>query len=362
MRNFHNEPAKTVISLLPLSNPTNRFVAMFSQALSEQGYIVQDFRWSSLLLAKTSFIFVHWPDEFFTRTDSFEGVKSLIKLVIVHIAKMLWGTKFVWVAHNARPHDSENVDSLPKRGFLRSLDGVVFLSEHSRKLIQDLYSEISPCDSLVTVHPHYRSSSISHETPCANATGDIQLLHFGQIRPYKNIEALVDAASSVSFGFHLSVVGTVKDQALCDTIQAKVQGLSHITLDFRQVPLGEAELEMIVDSADAVVLPYKNILNSATALFSLSRNRPILAPNTGSLPELQETVGRDWVYLYDGEFRAEVVCEFREWMLTTKRAKTAPLDAYSLRRIGEDLRGFVEAMRGKGRRWILSAPGPASAP
>jgi glycosyltransferase involved in cell wall biosynthesis len=335
---------------------------MFSQALSEQGYIVQDFRWNSLLRAKTSFIFVHWPDEFFTRTDSLRGVRSLIKLLVLHVAKMLWGTKFVWVAHNAMPHDSDNVNSLSKRGFLRSLDGVVFLSEHSRKLIQDLYPAIRPCDSLVTVHPHYRSSSISHETPCANVIGDIKLLHFGQIRPYKNVETLVDVVSSVPFGVHLSVAGMIANETLCETIKSKVQRLSHITLDLRDVPIEEAELEMIVDSSDAVVLPYKNILNSAAALFSLSRNRPILAPNTGSLPELQETVGRDWVYLYDNEFSVEVLREFREWMLTTKRAKTAPMDAYNLRRIGEDLRGLIEAMKGKGRRWIVSAPGPVSAP
>jgi beta-1,4-mannosyltransferase len=346
MRNSHSEPAKMIISLLPLSNPANRFPAMFSQALSEQGYIVQDFRWNSLLLAKTSFIIFHWPDEFFTRANSFEGVKSLIKLVVLHLAKMLWGAKFVWVAHNAKPHDSANLDSLPKRWFLRSLDGVVFLSEYSRKLIQGLYPEIRPCDSLVTVLPHYRGSSVSRETPYANAIGDIHLLHFGQIRPYKNIEALVDVVSAVPVGVHLSVAGMVMDQTLCETIKAKVQRLSHITVDLREVPIAEAELEMIVDSSDAVVLPYKNILNSASALFSLSRNRPILAPNTGSLPELREAVGHDWVYLYDGEFRAEVLCEFREWMLATKRATTAPLDAYNLRRIGADLRGFIEAMNG----------------
>jgi beta-1,4-mannosyltransferase len=346
MWGFPKRSEKTVISLLPLTNPANRFLAMFSQALSEQGYVVQSFRWNSLLLARTSFIFFHWPDEFFAPGNSFEGIKSLTKLVAVHIAKILWRAKLVWVAHNAKPHDSASLDSLPKRWFLRSLDGVVFLSEHSCNLIRDLYPEIRPCETLVTVHPHYRGSSVSHETPCANERGNINLLHFGQIRPYKNIEGLVDAASSVSFGFHLSIVGMVVDQALCETIQSKVQRLSHITLDFRQAPLGEAELEMIVDSSDAVVLPYKNILNSATALFSLSRNRPILAPNMGSLPELRETVGHDWVYLYDGEFRAEVLGEFREWILGTRRAATAPLDAYDLRRVGQDLRGFIEAMNG----------------
>lgn len=359
MREFDERSEKTIISLLPLSNPSNRFLAMFSQALSEQGYIVQEFRWNSLGLAKTSFIFLHWPDEFFAPLNNIEAAKSFVKLAVVHIAKILWSTKLVWVAHNAAPHDSASVNSFLKWCFLRSLDGVVFLSEYSCKLIGDLYPEIRACDSLVTVHPHYRGSSISHETPCAYPTGDIHLLQFGQIRPYKNIEALVDAVSSISSGVRLSIAGMVMDRALSATVQAKVQGLSHITLDFREAPIGEAELEMIVDSADAVVLPYKNILNSAAALYSLSRNRPVLAPNMGSLPELRDTVGHDWVYLYDGKFRAGVLVEFREWMLKTRRATSAPLDAYELSRIGQNLRGFIEAMNGPRTAVAVQRPGQA---
>ena len=61
----------------------------------------------------------------------------------------------------------------------------------------------------------------------------------------------------------------------------------------------------MIDANDAVVLPYRNILNSGVALHSLARNKPILAPRTGSLPELQQTVGGDWVHLFDGDISAE---------------------------------------------------------
>jgi hypothetical protein len=67
----------------------------------------------------------------------------------------------------------------------------------------------------------------------------------------------------------------------------------------------------------------------------------------GSLPELRDTVGREWVYLYDGDFNQEVLVDFREWMLRTKRASVAPLEAYDLSRIGNDLRGFIETMNSR---------------
>ena len=110
-------------------------------------------------------------------------------------------------------------------------------------------------------------------------------------------------------------------------------------------PSSDAKFEAIVDSADAVVLPYRNILNSGAALFALSRNRPVLAPNIGSLPELRETVGSDWIYLYHGEFNQCVLIDFIAWMRRTKRSEVAPLDSYAWSRIGRDLGEFIELIR-----------------
>jgi beta-1,4-mannosyltransferase len=94
-----------------------------------------------------------------------------------------------------------------------------------------------------------------------------------------------------------------------------------------------------------VVLPYRNILNSSAAIFALSRNRPVLAPNIGSLPELRETVGSDWIYLYHGEFNRCVLIDFIAWMRSAKRGEAAPLDSYAWSRIGRDLRQFIELIR-----------------
>ena len=112
----------------------------------------------------------------------------------------------------------------------------------------------------------------------------------------------------------------------------------------REVPFSDAELGGLVDSAHAVVLPYKNILISGAAMFALSRNRPVLAPNIGSLPELRNTVGDEWIYLYDGDFSDSVLVAFREWMLTSRRAGVAPLDAYEFRRVGQDVRDFIKSV------------------
>lgn len=135
------------------------------------------------------------------------------------------------------------------------------------------------------------------------------------------------------------------DRSLRSALLARAAQTQHITLDLRDAPISDAKFEAIVDSAHAVGLPYRDILNSGTALFALSRNRPVLAPNIGSLPELRETVGSHWIYLYHGEFNQRVLVDFIAWMRRTKRDEVAPLDSYAWTRIGRDLGEFIEMIR-----------------
>src|SRR3546814_15020768 len=53
-------------------------------------------------------------------------------------------------------------------------------------------------------------------------------------------------------------------------------GNIHLQLEY----LSDAEIERITDEADAVVLPYRDIVNSGSALLALSRFRPVIAPRS----------------------------------------------------------------------------------
>jgi beta-1,4-mannosyltransferase len=333
-----------VISLDHVIRADNRFVGAFSLAISDPRWIVRQFRWSLFGLPRTDLIILHWPDDLFVARGWRGQVKSIAKLAGLMTAKLLWGAKLVWVAHNAVPHDSGTQTSICRSWFLRSLDGVVFISQHSRSVVEEMYPSIREVPSLSVVHGHYRTTAATRETPYVRSGEDIRLVQFGRIRPYKNIETLVDTVSSLQSGFHLLVAGMTCDLSLCAAIEERSQKTSNVKVDIRSSPIADAELEAIVDSADAVVLPYRNILNSGSALFSLSRNRPVLAPNIGALPELRDTVGDEWVYLYDGDFCKETLLNFREWLLHTRRAPSAPLEAYDWDGIGSKLRAFVVAL------------------
>src|SRR5271157_230578 len=112
MRKYNSSPSKTVISLRPLNSPHNKYVDLFSKAISDQKYAVREFRWRRAILRKSNVVILHWPNEFFTTDGKSETIKSIIKLAVIRLLKYLWHTRFIWVAHNASPHDTKK--SVPR--------------------------------------------------------------------------------------------------------------------------------------------------------------------------------------------------------------------------------------------------------
>jgi beta-1,4-mannosyltransferase len=198
MRKCNSCHRKTVVSLSPLDSSLNRYVSLFSKAIADQKYAIREFRWRPTILWRTNVVILHWPNEFFTTDGKSATIKSLIKIALIWLSRYLWHIPFIWVAHNAAPHDTKKSVRWLTRWFLRSMDGIIFLSAYSRDLIGALYPESRGRNSLVTVHGHYRDAAVTPLTTRPIPTGDVKLAYIGQVRPYKNLEVLVDAATRVS--------------------------------------------------------------------------------------------------------------------------------------------------------------------
>ncbi|MGH8206488.1 MAG: hypothetical protein ACRETK_06900 [Steroidobacteraceae bacterium] len=334
------------IAIAPASSQHNRFVNRFAASIAAGGFEVVDFAWNPLQLAQAQVAILHWPNEFFATSSALASSKAALKLQMLRALRRLRGLKLVWVAHNARPHDSEPRSSALTQRFLEMVDGIIYLSQHSRTTIRSLYRLPPTTQELITVHGHYRDEHVSPVPPVQRPTWQVRLVHFGQVRPYKNVEELVLCASQVAHhGIQLTVAGLRQDEQLAARITALASGASNVQLDLRAEPLAESELEATIDAGHAVALPYREILNSGAALYALSRNRPVLAPRLGSLAELQHNVGAEWVYLYDGPLTGTVLQEFADWMRSRARHGRPDLSAYDWNLIGEDTCRFIARLR-----------------
>ena len=324
------------VAIRPRVLDVNPFVERFSRAVEKAGYSTVEFRESLSEIIDYSAIIFHWPDEFFTPKRLAVSFRLLLKL---RIAK-LFGTKIIWVAHNRRAHDNDAHHQWIGAGFISLLDGVIYLSQSSRDLVRSDIAIPSSARELVTVHGTYR---LADKREIVAAEGPVSLLNFGLVRPYKNIDVLVSAARAMDPSeAHLTVAGKRHDAVLAAKIEADIRTVGHITADFRDDIINDDELERMIDAHDGVVLPYRDILNSGSALQALSRNKPVLVPSTGSMPELQNDLGKEWIYLYEGSLNASHLRSFCERIRRDHRPTHPNLTAYSWQRVSDDLGPFLQ--------------------
>lgn len=339
---------RPVVALKPLAADGNAFAGAFAAHL-DSAFKCVPFAWEGLGRRAYDVVVFHWPTEFFRPTSRKQTAALLARMAL----DRLRGTRFVWVAHNLAPHDGGSLDSPATReAFLRLIDGVIYLSAHSRREAERLYPALAAKPALVTVHGRYDDAA---RPPTPHRAGAGRLLTFGLIRAYKNVAGLVRAARGVEAApFALTVAGTPFEEGLADEIRAAAAGDPRVRLDIRDTLMPAAELEALIDAHDAVVLPYTGVLNSGVALHALGRNRPVLAPRMGSLPELAEAVGPDFVHLYDGPMRAEVLDAFLA-ASAGRSLGTADLSAYGWDRVGRDVSAFLAERLATGARPVLEA-------
>lgn len=210
------------------------------------------------------------------------------------------GIGIVRTAHNLRPHDGAS----PRvRKVLQMLDAA---TNHFVR-INDADSDLQP--STYIPHGHYIDRFAKH--PRAQVQPG-RLLYAGLIRPYKGVEELLDAFSSLSSDREdprLRIVGK-PTPTLEQLISTETSRNPRVTARMEFVP--DADLVDEVSRAQLVCLPYRELHNSGMLLVALSLGRPVVVPSTVTTELLAREVGPEWVIRYEGLFNSDVLARALE--------------------------------------------------
>lgn len=323
----------------------NAFCHMLANSLVEQGLPVRElghgFRSLPLL---PGVAFFHWPNEMFfvSRWRSARSAATL--LVKLAYAKRLQGMRVVWLAHNVVPHERRGWRFLPARAsFMKLLDGIVFLSDSSRDTVLATYPGLRSLPQLVIPHGVYLDRATPAAPPPPVRNRPVRLVYAGRVKRYKAPDLLARCAAALpAASLELTIAGACDEPALEQELTSLAHSHGHIATQLSF--LSDTELEDLLDDADAIVMPYRDILNSGSAIHALSRFRPFIAPRLGSLVELQHQVGTDWVWLYDGDLTPETLAEALRWVRDTPRPSAPDLAIFQWPAIGEQLAVFLRSL------------------
>ena len=175
-------------------------------------------------------------------------------------------------------------------------DGIMVMSEASRALLEQTYRVQSTTDVKTIKHGHYIDCYPNELTRSqARASLDIDesekvLLALGSIKPYKGHLKLVETFGKLGLeNSRLIVAGGTNNHDYVEVIEAEAERQrqsSGCQIDTYLSMVPDDQLQRYFNAADVCVLPFENVLNSGSLLMAMSFGIPIIAPATGSLPEV----------------------------------------------------------------------------
>lgn len=291
------------------SNPYNYLLYSGIEANKAK---VREFSFAKSLALDYDIIHVHWP-EFYLNSNYF--IKALVYSCVFLgclIFARLFGKKVVWTAHNLKPHSIKYpfMNNVFWRIYKTQIDGVVSLSKANE---EKLFSEfdIKKTVKKVVVHHGLYSGYYENNISKGNARKIFSIteerkvcLFIGQVKPYKNVELLIDIFNSKQMqdDFTLIIAGRFECEQYYQEVKSRVISDNII---INNEFISNSELQNYFNVADVCVLPFTDIFNSGSVLLSASFDTPVITPTSKNFIEYGEILGKGRVITYENDLTAE---------------------------------------------------------
>lgn len=281
---IHGSPLINVLNLRGDQNENVPFLKKFSRILR---YYCRLVRYAAT--ARPRVFHILWNNKF-----------EFVDRIVLMICYKLMLKKVVFTAHNVNAAKRDNQDSLVNRATLKvqyRLSDHIFV--HTNKMKDELVADFGISGGKVSVIPFGINNtfprSLMNRSEARKSLGlDVEekvALFFGQIAPYKGLEYLVKAmarTTSQRHTFRLVIAGRIKPGSgdYWESVQREIKaaGLGSRIIETIRF-ISDEEVETFFKAADVLVLPYINIYQSGLPFLAYSYGLPVVASDTGGLPE-----------------------------------------------------------------------------
>jgi beta-1,4-mannosyltransferase len=280
------------------------------------GTTVEEFSARRILFDRYDIMHLHWPEY----CVNGRGALASLFWSCALFAGMCWvrlrGGKIVWTVHNLQSHLQQHpaIERYFWKIFTALLNGYIALTETGATRACHRYPALRSKPGFIIPHGNIRDAYPGTEISREDARLRLGIAQsskvvgfFGSVERYKGITQLVEAYSSLDDNRAvLCVAGkcylTPQERAYIEHIAARY---NRVCLRLEYIP--DADATSYIRASDLVVLPFREILNSGSAVLALSLDRPVLVPAKGAMMELQQFAGAEWVRLYSGELTSETL-------------------------------------------------------
>lgn len=287
---------------------------------------------------KPQILHIHWLHHFLL-SDSW--VKTFIKSVFfiseLVVVKLL-GIKIVWTVHNVLSHDSRfiRLELFFTKIISRFCSRIIVHGDYVKSKVIKLYG-VDHYVIRVIPHGHY-IGYYRNEVSKKQARDLLKLderefvfLYFGMIRPYKGVIELIEAFKRLKHtGSRLLIVGKPVNKDIAECVLKECRDDKRVRVVFDFVP--DDEVQIYMNAADIVVLPYRESSTSGSLVLSMSFSKPVIAPSIRSITEILHPRGG---IVYDPSDKCGLVGAMRQ-ALTSKLSEMGKYNLEIIRNFGWD--------------------------
>lgn len=310
----------------------NPYWPMLASALEQQGInLVHDAppafhpAWLIRNRKRVDILHIHYVHQFYaTGKRGITRLLNILRFALNMVFARILGFRTVFTLHNLEPtyyYQPAWLDSLGHWVAANFSSAVIVHCREAEVLLRKKYGRrggvfLVEHPNFIHTYPNFISKDDARKQ-LGLPDDAVIFTFFGGIRPNKGLETLIEAFKNLEGDkYRLVIAGSINPpESYAQSIQDMAGNDERISFYFRLIP--DDEVQVFMNSADIVVLPFARILTSGSAILALSFGRPVIAPRMGCLPEL---IGKQAGWLFEpddsdsllGAMRLALVCNLNE--------------------------------------------------
>jgi len=299
----------------------NPYNWLLYSAIQKHNIQIIEFSIQQILFGQYDIVHIHWPEGYLSQKNTIAALlKTILVFLLLGIAKMR-KAKILWTIHNLTPHNKYH-PHLTRAFWIFFpflIDGYISLSNSANRLICSKYPSLNNKKQLVlrfgngdylNVYPNTITKTNARKILDLPQNAFV-FLFIGTIAPYKNVAQLMKCFYEVDGEENILLIAGKPDTTIVSSQLEHLKERDPRTRLYLQF-IPDGELQVFLNSADLVVFPFQDILNSGSVVLSLSFKKPVLLPEMGSLVDLQEIIGPHWIYTYRDKFSSAQLLKTRD--------------------------------------------------
>jgi len=274
--------------------------------IEKQGVDVKEFSFKRSLSLKYDLIHIHWPEFYLNSHYLLKAFLYTSMFIFCLMFSKVFGKKIIWTAHNLKAH-SIKYPRLSKyfwATYLPLVDGVISLSKANEKLFFDRFNFKQKIQSTVIHHGlydgYYQNNTSKQAAKKYFSIDESKkvCLFIGQVKAYKNVEALVKLFNKEKAldNVVLIIAGKFESKAYFDQVNLQARANENIIIHNKFIL--DNDLQYYFNAAEICLLPFKDIFNSGSVLLSASFKTPVIVPKSDNFVEYAELIGEGMINTY----------------------------------------------------------------